>query len=176
MHKTLLLAAALASALTACSTATSPVSSSGTGSPSQGSGGPAHMGTSVVRVATTSIGRVLVDARGRTLYLLTADSPGHATCNAQCLAYWPPVPVPGSLPARLAGVPARIGSTALPTGGRTVTAGGWPLYTFVKDTAPGDVTGQGVASFGGVWYAVSPAGRAVRAAPAATSTPRGSGY
>jgi len=60
-----------------------------------------------------------------------------------------------------------------------VTAGGWPLYTFVKDKAPGDVTGEGVKTFGGTWLAVSPSGVAVSApatsAPATTSGGSGGG-
>jgi hypothetical protein len=49
-----------------------------------------------------------------------------------------------------------------------LTAGGWPLYTFVKDKAPGDVTGQGVKNFGGTWYAVSPSGVAVKSTPSSS--------
>jgi hypothetical protein len=64
-----------------------------------------------------------------------------------------------------------------------LTAGAWPLYTFAKDKAPGDVNGQGKKSFGGTWYAVSPSGMAVKAtansapassAPATSSA--GGGY
>ena len=50
---------------------------------------------------------------------------------------------------------------------------GWPLYTFVKDKAPGDVAGEGVKTFGGTWYAVSPSGKPV-IAPATTSPPTSS--
>ena len=39
------------------------------------------------------------------------------------------------------------------------TAGGWPPYTFVKDQVPGNVKGEGVKTFGGTWYAVSPSGQ-----------------
>jgi len=41
------------------------------------------------------------------------------------------------------------------------TVGGWPLYTFAQDQVPGDVNGQGIKSFGGTWWAVSPSGKAV---------------
>ena len=55
------------------------------------------------------------------------------------------------------------------------TAGGWPLYTFAKDPAPGDVNGQGKKSFGGTWYAVSPSGQAVTA-PTSGDVEGGSAY
>jgi predicted lipoprotein with Yx(FWY)xxD motif len=121
----------------------------------------------VLRVATTSLGPVLVDSKGLTVYVLTADSPGHSTCSAACLAYWPPVA--GPAPASIKGITAALSVTKATNGTSMVTAAGWPLYTFVKDTAPGDDTGEGVKSFGGTWYAVSPSGKAITAAPTKTA-------
>ncbi len=175
MHRSTLLAPVLApllaAGLAACAGTTSSAPAGG------GSASPAAAGTSgpPLAVAHTSLGSVLVDRQGRTVYLLTADSSGHSTCTAQCLAYWPAVAVPGRLPDHVPGVTAAVGSTALPAGGRTLTAGGWPLYTFVKDTKPGDVTGEGVASFGGTWYAVSPGGHPVKGSGGSTGS-GGSGY
>lgn len=159
--------------LAACGTTTA--TSSGPASPSAGSSSSSSSAPSgtgaVLAVAKTSLGPVLVDARGRTVYLLTADKPGHSSCDATCLRYWPAVAAPASVPASLAGVTAKVASTASMTGGRLLTAGGWPLYTFVKDTKPGDVTGQGVTAFGGTWYAVSPSGQPVKAASSPTPSP-----
>ena len=113
-------------------------------------------------VATTSLGPVLVDHSGRTVYLLTADTPGHSSCPAQCLQDWPLVPAPeGTSVPSVRGISAVLSTAKASSGAPMLTAGGWPLYTFVKDEAPGDVTGQGVKSFGGTWYAVSPSGSAV---------------
>jgi predicted lipoprotein with Yx(FWY)xxD motif len=128
----------------------------------------------VLSVRTTSLGPVLVDAKGLTVYLLTADTPGHSSCSTQCLQYWPPVPAPaGASVPSVGGISAALAEAKDTSGAPVLTAGGWPLYTFVKDKAPGDVAGQGVKSFGGIWYAVSPSGAAVTAppksAPAATS-------
>ena len=103
---------------------------------------------------------------GLTVYLLTADSPGHSTCSSTCLPYW--APVNGPAPASVKGITAALSVTKATSGTSMVTAAGWPLYTFVKDNAPGDVTGEGVKSFGGTWYAVSPSGKAVTA-PAKTA-------
>ena len=157
--------------LAACGTSTA--TSTGPASPSAGSSSPSAPSATgaVLAVATTSLGPVLVDGRGRTVYLLTADKPGHSSCSATCLSYWPAVTAPASVPASLAGITAKVASTASMAGGRLLTAGGWPLYTFVKDTKPGDVTGQGVTAFGGTWYAVSPSGQPVKAASSPTPSP-----
>ena len=133
----------------------------------------------VLGVATTSLGPVLVDGKGLTVYLLTADSPGHSSCAAQCLQFWPPVSVPaGSSVPSVQGASAPLAVTKATSGASILTAGGWPLYTFAQDKAPGDVNGQGKKSFGGTWYAVSPSGMAVKAtstSPPATSS-GGGGY
>ena len=133
----------------------------------------------VLGVATTSLGPVLVDNKGLTVYLLTADSPGHSSCAAVCLQFWPPVSAPaGSAAPSVQGVSAALAVTKATSGASMLTAGGWPLYTFAADKAPGDVNGQGKKSFGGTWYAVSPSGIAVKATP--TSPPAtssgGGGY
>jgi predicted lipoprotein with Yx(FWY)xxD motif len=170
MHKILLLSPLLVGALASCSNgASTPPASPDAAAASHGA---------AVRVASTPLGRVLVDRRGHTLYLLTADRPQHSTCTSQCLQYWPPVAVPKPMPHKLPGITARVASTRLAGGGRTLTANGWPLYTFVRDTKPGDVTGQRVRTFGGTWYAVSPAGKAVttKPHPSGSGSSSGGGY
>jgi predicted lipoprotein with Yx(FWY)xxD motif len=127
-----------------------------------------------LHVGHTSLGNVLVNASGMTLYLLTADKPGTSTCSAQCLAYWPPEAAlePGTKPA---GVTAPIGRTDTTTGTPMTTVGGWPLYTFIGDKAAGQVTGEGMATFGGVWYAVSPNGHPVKAGSTGAPSSAGPG-
>jgi predicted lipoprotein with Yx(FWY)xxD motif len=154
-------------------TTTSPVGNKSV-TPSAGTSG-------VVGVATTSLGPVLVDSKGFTVYMLTADTKGHSTCSAKCLQFWPLVPAPaGAGIPPVQGVSAALAATKATSGASMVTAGGWPLYTFVKDTAPGQVAGEGVKTFGGTWYAVSPSGTPVTAAatpaPATTSSAGGGGY
>jgi predicted lipoprotein with Yx(FWY)xxD motif len=109
-----------------------------------------------------------------TVYLLTSDKPNKSLCDAQCLTYWPPVPAPKSA-GKLAGISATVGATKSTAGTPMATVAGWPLYTFVNDQAPGDVTGEGMKSFGGVWYAVSPTGQPVRSAPSGSTASSSSG-
>jgi predicted lipoprotein with Yx(FWY)xxD motif len=102
----------------------------------------------------TSLGPVLADANGRTLYGLTKDTNGIPTCVDTCANAWPPLIVDGtSVPA---GLDAKLFSVvARPDGSHQLKAGKWPLYRFAGDQAAGDVNGQGSA---GTFFAVTPAG------------------
>jgi predicted lipoprotein with Yx(FWY)xxD motif len=132
--------------------------------------------TTAVRVANSSLGSILVDAQGRTLYLFKADSATHSACSGACATAWPPLLANGK-PTAGAGLSAsKLGTITRSGGQRQVTYNGHPLYTFVMDTKPGDTTGQGVVAFGAGWFAVSPAGSQISSAkpapkPAATPAP-----
>jgi predicted lipoprotein with Yx(FWY)xxD motif len=139
-----------------------------------GSATPSAVG-GVLAVATTSLGPVFVDDTGSTVTLQMADPPGHSTCSAQCLQFWPLVPAAAGSEVHLVkGISAALATTRATSGASMVAAAGWPLYGFVKDVAPGDVTGERVKTFGGIWYAVSPSGAPVTApaktAPATTNS------
>jgi predicted lipoprotein with Yx(FWY)xxD motif len=104
--------------------------------------------------ADSSLGKVLVDAKGLTLYGLTKDTNGTPTCVDACANAWPPLIVDStSLPA---GLDAKVFSVvSRPDGSDQLKAGTWPLYRFAGDTAAGDTKGQGSA---GVWFVVTPNG------------------
>ena len=119
-----------------------------------------------IAVARSKLGRILVDARGRTLYLFTKDKHGRSTCTGRCNRVWPPVIVDGA-PMAAAGVAKDMLSTRRRANGRRqLVYNGHPLYTLTADTGPGQINGQG---FEGTWFVVSPGGRGVgqsKAAPA----------
>jgi predicted lipoprotein with Yx(FWY)xxD motif len=119
-----------------------------------------------LHTASTSLGTVLVDSSGRTVYVLSTDGPNRSTCSTSCLQLWPAV-----APGGHAGVTAKVGSTATQSGTMTATVAGHPVYTFSGDQGPGDVNGEGLQDFGGVWYAVSPSGTAVTAGSGSSSSP-----
>jgi predicted lipoprotein with Yx(FWY)xxD motif len=125
----------------------------------------------VINVAMDpKLGSILVDGKGMALYLFTKDEPGKSNCDASCLAKWPPLLTQGS-PKAGNGVDASLlGTAALADGRMIVTYNKMPLYYWVKDTKPGDTTGEDV---GNVWYVVSPKGEKVEPVAAAvpTSTP-----
>jgi predicted lipoprotein with Yx(FWY)xxD motif len=115
----------------------------------------------VVSTAKTSLGRILVDSRGRTLYLFGRDRNGRSACSGKCASFWPPLIAIGK-PRVAGGARASlIGTTKRSDGRRQVTYNHHPLYRFVKDTRKGQTNGEGVNAFGGVWDAVSPAGKKV---------------
>jgi predicted lipoprotein with Yx(FWY)xxD motif len=109
---------------------------------------------------STSIGNVLVDASGRTVYELVGDSTSHPTCTGACLSIWPPVK----------------------TNGTQVVVNGHPVYTFAEDTASGQTKGQNVTDQWGKWLALDASGNPISGsttpsqAPASTSkAPSGGG-
>ena len=117
--------------------------------------------TATIRAANSSLGRILVDSTGRTLYLFKADSGTTSACSGACAIAWPPLRT-GAAPAVAGGVNAAlVGTIPRSDGARQVSYNGHPLYTFVKDHKPGDVAGQGVTAFGAGWFAVSPAGNQI---------------
>jgi predicted lipoprotein with Yx(FWY)xxD motif len=120
--------------------------------------------TSTVALRTTAVGKVLVAANGRTLYLFTADKGANSVCYGQCATYWPPL-IAGK-PTAGAGVDASmLGTTTRKDGKLQVTYNGHPLYFFQPDKKVGDIKGQGFVHFGGAWWTISAAGAKVTTKP-----------
>jgi predicted lipoprotein with Yx(FWY)xxD motif len=128
----------------------------------------------VVSTTKTQLGRILVDSRGRTLYLFGKDRNGRSACSGQCATFWPPLIANGK--SRVAGgaKASLIGTTKRADGRPQVTYNHHPLYRFVKDKRKGQTKGEGLNAFGGVWNAVSPAGRKV-ARHASSGIPQNNG-
>jgi predicted lipoprotein with Yx(FWY)xxD motif len=118
-----------------------------------------------VRVAKTDLGKVLVNSKGRTLYMFLADQGTTSACSGACAANWPPLRASGT-PKAGKGAKASLLSTSPRSDGKAqVVYNGHPVYTFQKDTKAGDTTGQGVNAFGAQWFAVSGTGNQVTAQP-----------
>jgi predicted lipoprotein with Yx(FWY)xxD motif len=119
-----------------------------------------------IHTGSTELGTVLVNSKGRTLYVWAHDKGSKSTCAGMCAKYWPPVITSGQ-PRAVEGVRASLLGTSRRADGRMqVTYHGHPLYTFIMDEEAGDTKGEGLTGFGGRWDPVSPAGRAVREASA----------
>ena len=115
----------------------------------------------MVGVANSGLGRILVDSRGRTLYLFKKDSGTTSACSGECASAWPPLLAHGN-PKAVSGANASLlGTTTRSEGTSQVTYNGHPLYLFVMDQKPGETKGQGLTAFGAAWFAVSPAGNQV---------------
>lgn len=100
------------------------------------------------KVAETSKGKTLVDAKGMTLYVFDRDTADKSACNGPCATNWPPLMASADAKA--------MGKWTVVTrddGARQWAYGTKPLYTWAKDTKAGDVTGDGVNS---VWHVAQP--------------------
>jgi predicted lipoprotein with Yx(FWY)xxD motif len=102
-------------------------------------------------------GPYLKDDVGRALYVFTQDQQGNSNCLGKCIEVWPPLIKTGVL--RAVGIDERLMSTSLRDGGiRQVTYAGRPLYYYVAELGPGNVTAHGLEGFGGTWHLLSPSG------------------
>jgi predicted lipoprotein with Yx(FWY)xxD motif len=140
--------------------------SAATAPPKTASGQPATVGTA----SGGSLGTILVDSQGRTLYLFEKDTGTTSACFGACATNWPPLRATGE-PTAGSGLNASLlGTTPRSDGKPQVTYNGHPLYTFVMDQKPGDTNGQGVTAFGGSWFTVNGAGNQVTAQQTTTTS------
>ena len=126
-----------------------------------------------------SLGQILVDARGFTLYFFVPEQGTKIVCTGDCVTMWRPLMATGAtLPTSAVPLPGVIATVDRPDGGRQVTYDGWPLYTDAMDAAPGDTQGSGAS---GEWFVALAAGEStptptppptpVPTAPPATAPP-----
>ena len=152
-------AAGAALLLAACASS-SPASSStpaAAGTPASApASAPASSAASSVMLKTekTSLGTVLTNGQGFTVYWFAADHGNTSACTGACAAAWPPVT---GVPQAVSGVslPGTLGTILRAGGVEQATYDGHPLYTFRADTAPGQVNGNKVDGFGALWYAIT---------------------
>ena len=122
-------------------------------------------GSAAVKTRTIkNLGAVLVNSKGRTLYVFLPDKHRRVTCTGSCASFWPPLKSKGSGKPKAGGAAKSklLGLDKSPSGGRVVTYNKWPLYTYVGDSAAGQATGQGLDSSGGKWYVISAGGKIVK--------------
>jgi predicted lipoprotein with Yx(FWY)xxD motif len=144
--------------LTAASVALGAACSSSGGS---GSSAPVPPATGdPISAHSTGLGVILVEQRGRTVYVFANDSANVSRCTGACAADWPPVRAPAPLPASVPGVGGSLGMTTRSDGTHQLTVAGHPLYTFSGDSDPGQTNGQGINLNGGLWSVVLPSGAA----------------
>jgi predicted lipoprotein with Yx(FWY)xxD motif len=122
-----------------------------------------------VSLRSTKLGMILVNSRGRTLYLFAKDRSGKSACTSRCAQYWPPLLSQGKPTAGRGVKAALVGQTKRADGSMQVTYNKHPLYTFALDKQAGQVNGEASSNFGAKWYAVSASGGAVVKAPTATT-------
>jgi predicted lipoprotein with Yx(FWY)xxD motif len=158
-----------AALIAACGSSTPPASSSS----SPASGG--HASTVTIMTRSTSKGTVLTNAAGKTLYWFAIDTSTTSKCTGTCATYWPPVI---GTPSAAAGtsLPHGFGTITRPGGQIQATYDGHPLYTYVSDTAPGQIGGNGLNLSGGLWWAMTPSGAKLGSTAASSGSSSGGGY
>jgi predicted lipoprotein with Yx(FWY)xxD motif len=121
-----------------------------------------------VKTGSSSLGTILVDSRGMTLYHLSAEQNGKFICTpSACTSIWHPLTVgAGATPS---GSVSSLGTVKRPDGTTQVTYKGGPLYTFTQDQQPGDTKGQGFKDVG-TWSVVT-VGTQPAPATSTTQTP-----
>jgi predicted lipoprotein with Yx(FWY)xxD motif len=125
------------------------------------SAGQAAGGPTKVQTRHVSLGTVLVDGSGRTLYLFQKDKSSKSTCSGACADAWPPALTTGKPTAAGSARKSLLSTTKRSDGTTQVTSHGHPLYRFSGDSKPGQTKGNKVNAFGARWYAVTAAGKRV---------------
>ena len=124
--------------------------------------------------------RIVVNAHGATLYLLTGDTPRHLKCTHKlvngldCLTFWKPLTVRSSSTSKIkagSGVTGKLGLFKRARNSYQVTLRGIPLYTYVGDRRNGDVTGEGIRTFGGTWHTLPATTRSAAPKPSPAPAP-----
>jgi predicted lipoprotein with Yx(FWY)xxD motif len=171
-----------AALLAACGTSTpstSPSTHAATNSPAATQSSGASASTVTIMTQSTSKGTVLATAQGRTIYWFAVDTPTTSNCSGSCATFWPPV-IGKPAAASGASLPKTFGTITRSDGQIQATYDGHPLYTYMGDTASGQVSGNGLNVSGGLWWAMTPGGAKLGSSTpnpgASTSTGGGGGY
>jgi predicted lipoprotein with Yx(FWY)xxD motif len=129
----------------------------------------------LVKSASNSLGTILVNSQGMTLYHLSGEVNGKFICTSTaCVGIWHPLIAPSS-GAAPSGV-GSLGTVKRPDGTVQVTYKGTPLYTFAGDQQPGETKGQGIKDVG-TWSVVTTSSTSTPAASTSSSSESsGGGY
>ena len=145
--------ALVAAACGGANTAASPTSTPTTSATASG----ATVGTA----KDPQLGTILVDAKGRTLYLFEKDQGAKSSCYGGCASVWPPLTTGGRPQAGPGASAALLGTTSRTDGTTQLTYNGHPLYYYISDTQPGQTSGEGLNQFGAGWDVLSAAGNKI---------------
>jgi predicted lipoprotein with Yx(FWY)xxD motif len=137
---------------------------------------PSGVAAASVSTGSSTLGRILVDSRGRTLYLFEKDTRRRSACAGTCATYWPPLLTRGRPTARGKAAASLLGTIRRADGTTQVTYAGHPLYRYLPDARPGQTNGQDSHDFGAGWYVLSPGGRKIEADESSTKAPEAPRY
>jgi predicted lipoprotein with Yx(FWY)xxD motif len=129
----------------------------------------------------SGVGTVLVDGQGRTVYILTTGGHTNVPCtdSSGCTKVWPDLPLPSGTSAAKPGMGSKaslLGTKKLSDGKTYPTYNGWLIYEYTGDSGPGQANGEGIKSFGGTWYVLSPTGQPIKSKSGGSNSGGGGGY
>jgi predicted lipoprotein with Yx(FWY)xxD motif len=128
-------------------------------------GGAASSQAVIVAKSAPVLGTILAAGPKKlTVYIFEADKGTTSACYGACASAWPPVLTNGAPKAEGGASASKLGTTKRSDGTTQVTYGGHPLYYYSPDTSESSTTGQGVNSFGALWYVLSPGGEVIKKA------------
>ena len=133
----------------------------GGGGKSNSAATPSPSSAAKVEAKSSSLGKILTDGSGRTLYLFEKDTGPMSTCSGACAANWPPFTAKSKPAVSGGAASADISLIKRAGGAQQVTYKGHPLYYYAGDKSPGQTNGQGLNFFGAPWFVLSPAGSKV---------------
>jgi predicted lipoprotein with Yx(FWY)xxD motif len=121
-------------------------------SPSTSASASTAQSTTLQVTSNPTLGKILVNSAGFTLYIFKNDSPGQSNCSGSCAALWPPLTISKNAhPTAGTGVKGLLGVIQRSDGSYQVTYNGAPLYLYAGDTKAGETNGQGLKN---LWYVV----------------------
>jgi predicted lipoprotein with Yx(FWY)xxD motif len=157
--------AATSAAATAASATSAPATTAGNSygggyaaPPTTAASAAAATGAANITLADSSLGKIVVDADGKTLYAFMKDTGGTSTCSGACANSWPPAAATGT-PTAGTGITGTLTTIARDDGTKQLKLGSWPLYHFAGDSAKGETNGQGSNN---VWYVVGADGTPIK--------------
>lgn len=128
-----------------------------------------------LKLRKTSLGKILVDSKGRTLYAFGHDKKDKSRCSGQCAGFWPPAKAPKKPTVGSGITKSKLKVIKRGDGSKQLSYNGHPLYRYVGDGKPGDTNGENLTAFGGRWNVLSKSGAIVTKAPSTSSGDGGGG-
>lgn len=132
---------------------------------------PAVKAPTVVHVYKGKVGKILVTAKGLTIYAFAKDAKNKSRCTGVCLQYWPAVAAKQASKPHAAGITAKFGVLKRSNGFKQLTVNGYPAYTYAGDAKAGALNGQGVLASGAKWWVIAPNGKWIKTMPKASPSP-----
>lgn len=121
---------------------------------------PPATGTTITSAAS-DFGKVIWGPDRQVVYIWEKEPTSTPECYGDCAQAWPPVLTTGEPIATGDVDAALLGTTTRQDGSTQVTYNDHPLYFYAHE-GPGEVKCHNIATHGGLWWVITPAGNRAR--------------